>query len=175
MKLTWSQDTNRAKLRNKLMRILTIRPGWCVFLLLILFETYKWPAHRPIHSLCKLLQLESLTMQQRYAGVLLYPNPQPRFNEVERRVYWFHLVRLSVCGQNRVRSVSSTIHTCRIHFIVPHLIRQLKKGVSRVMFVSQLKKIEILANSLNWVMGMCMGNHEAAGLPSERRRSSCFS
>ena len=24
-------------------------------------------------------------------------------------VYWFHLVRLSVCGQNRVRSVSSTI------------------------------------------------------------------
>ena len=33
----------------------------------------------------------------------------PRFNEVERGVYWFHLVRLSVCGQNRVRSVSSTI------------------------------------------------------------------
>ena len=33
----------------------------------------------------------------------------PRFNEVERGVYWYHLVRLSVCGQNRVRSVSSTI------------------------------------------------------------------
>ena len=33
----------------------------------------------------------------------------PRFNEVERGLYWFHLVRLSVCGQNRVRSVSSTI------------------------------------------------------------------
>ena len=33
----------------------------------------------------------------------------PRFNEVERGVYWFHLVRLSVCWQNRVRSVSSTI------------------------------------------------------------------
>ena len=33
----------------------------------------------------------------------------PHFNEVERGVYWFHLVRLSVCGQNRVRSVSSTI------------------------------------------------------------------
>ena len=35
----------------------------------------------------------------------------PRFNKVERGVYWFHLVRLSVsvCGQNRVHSVSSTI------------------------------------------------------------------
>ena len=33
----------------------------------------------------------------------------PRFNEVERGVYWYHLVRLSVCGQHRVRSVSSTI------------------------------------------------------------------
>ena len=32
-----------------------------------------------------------------------------RFNEVERGVYWFRLVRLSVCGQNHVRSVSSTI------------------------------------------------------------------
>ena len=33
----------------------------------------------------------------------------PRFNKVERGVYWFYLVRLSVCGQNCVRSVSSTI------------------------------------------------------------------
>ena len=33
----------------------------------------------------------------------------PRFNEVERGVYWFHLVLLSICPQNRVCSVSSTI------------------------------------------------------------------
>ena len=33
----------------------------------------------------------------------------PHFSEVERGVYWFHLVCLSVCGQNCVRSVSSTI------------------------------------------------------------------
>ena len=33
----------------------------------------------------------------------------PHFNKVERGVYWFHLVRLSVCPQNCVRSVSSTI------------------------------------------------------------------
>ena len=31
-------------------------------------------------------------------------------------VYWFHLVRLSVCGQNRVRSVSSTILARSISF-----------------------------------------------------------
>ena len=38
----------------------------------------------------------------------------PRFNEVERGVYWYHLFRLSVCGQNRVRSVSSTMKFWRI-------------------------------------------------------------
>ena len=37
------------------------------------------------------------------------PGYTPRFNEVDRGVYWYHLVRLSVCGQNRVRSVYSTI------------------------------------------------------------------
>ena len=44
-------------------------------------------------------------------------NYTPRFNEVERGLYWFHLVHqsvhpsvhLSVCGQNCVHSVSSTI------------------------------------------------------------------
>ena len=36
---------------------------------------------------------------------LLYPPLQRSW----KGVYWFHLVRLSVCGQNRVRSVSSTI------------------------------------------------------------------
>ena len=41
----------------------------------------------------------------------------PLFNEVERGVYWFHLVRLSVCGQNRVRSVSSTILVGSISYL----------------------------------------------------------
>ena len=41
----------------------------------------------------------------------------PRFNEVERGVYWFHLVRLSVCGQNRVRYVSSTIFVGSISYL----------------------------------------------------------
>ena len=45
--------------------------------------------------------------------VFLYP----LFNEVERGVYWYHLVRLYVCGQNRVRSVSSTILIGSISFL----------------------------------------------------------
>ena len=32
-------------------------------------------------------------------------------------VYWFHLVRLSICGQNRVRSVSSTILAWSISYL----------------------------------------------------------
>ena len=40
----------------------------------------------------------------------------PRFNEVKREVYWFHLVRLSVRPS-----------VCRIHFIFAHLIKQLQK------------------------------------------------
>ena len=36
-------------------------------------------------------------------------NYTPRFNEVERGVYWFLSICPSICRQNRVRSVSSTI------------------------------------------------------------------
>ena len=38
-----------------------------------------------------------------------FSNYTPGFNEVERGVYWFHVVCPSVRGQNRVCSVSSTI------------------------------------------------------------------
>ena len=55
----------------------------------------------------------------------------PRFNEVERGVYWFHLVRLSVCPSVRLWTESCPLcifnNTCRIHFIFAHLIKQLQK------------------------------------------------
>ena len=41
----------------------------------------------------------------------------PCFNEVEREVYWFHLVRLSVCGLNRVRSVFSLIFAGSVPYL----------------------------------------------------------
>ena len=63
----------------------------------------------------------------------------PRFNKFERGVYWFHLVRLSVCGQNRVRSVSSTIlaHICISY-------QATSEGVLHVRFVLELKNRKFL-------------------------------
>ena len=66
---------------------------------IFLIETAPWCLRGRIQFITSLLA-PSLTPPN-----FLYP----RFNEVERGVYWYHLVRLSVCGQNRVRSVSSTI------------------------------------------------------------------
>ena len=84
-------------------------------------ETIVWPwypyygnsyASKLLSVYCNAL-LDSLIVLSSTSGVFY----TPRFNEVERGVYWFHLVRpsvcpsvrLSVCGQNRVCSVSSTI------------------------------------------------------------------
>ena len=68
----------------------------------------------------------------------------PHFNEVERGVYWFHLVRpsvrLSVCGQNRVSALylqqysSNPFHICTSY-------QATSEGVSRVKFVSKLKNL----------------------------------
>ena len=56
----------------------------------------------------------------------------PRFNEVERGVYWFHFVRPSVspsvCPSVRLWTESCPLHNIsRIHFIFTHLIKQLQK------------------------------------------------
>ena len=54
----------------------------------------------------------------------------PRFNEVDRGVYWYHLVRLSVRPSVRLWTESCPLcifnNTHRIHFIFAHLIKQLK-------------------------------------------------
>ena len=71
----------------------------------------------------------------------------PRFNEVERRVYWFHLVRLSVCGQNRVCSVSSTILIGSISYL--HILSSNFRRCVACNVCSNIKKMEVLANSLN--------------------------
>ena len=53
----------------------------------------------------------------------------PRFNEVERGVYWYHLVRLWT--ESWPLCIFNNIH--RIHFIFAHPIKQLQK-VCRVKF-----------------------------------------
>ena len=50
------------------------------------------------------------------------------FNEVERGVYWFHLVSLSVCPSvDRIVSALYLQQYSSIHFIFAHLIKQLQK------------------------------------------------
>ena len=79
----------------------------------------------------------------------------PRFYEVERGVYWYHLVRLSVrpsvrlsvCGQNRVRSVSSTILIGSISYL--HILSSNFRRCVACNARFKIKKFEILANFLN--------------------------
>ena len=106
---------------------------------------------------------------------LLYPP----LNEIEGGYTGFTLsvypfVRLSDCGQNLVRSVSSTILAGSISYL--HISSSnFRKCVACVKFVSKLKKIEVLANSLNLSLSLClvstweptwnnsMGNHSWGG------------
>ena len=82
-------------------------------------------------------------------GCVAY-NYTPRFNEVERGVYWYHLVRLSVClSVDRIVSAlylqqysSDPFHICISY-------QATSEGVSRVMPVSKFKNFEVLANLLN--------------------------
>ena len=73
----------------------------------------------------------------------------PRFNEVERGVYWYHLVRLSVCGQNRVRSVSSTILIGSISYL--HILSSNIRECVACNARFKIQKFEILANFLKFV------------------------
>ena len=112
--------------------------------------------------------------------LLLYPP----FNEVERGVYWFHLVclsvclsigtyaHLSVCRQNRFCSVSSTILTGSISFLHILASNSRKCVMSKVYF--KVLRFEVLTNSLDFKVWLChvftwypiliisMGNHAAA-------------
>ena len=75
----------------------------------------------------------------------------PRFNEVDRGVYWYHLVRLSVCGQNRVRSVSSTI------------------------LIGSISYLHILSSNFRRCVACNAHFKIKKSVSSERRRSSCSS
>ena len=69
----------------------------------------------------------------------------PHFNEVERGVYLFHLVRLSVCGQNRVRSVSITIFVRSISYL--HILSSNFRRCVACNVCLKVQKFEILVNS----------------------------
>ena len=64
----------------------------------------------------------------------------PRFNEVDRGVYWYHLVRLSVCPS--VDRIVSALYLQQYSLDPFHICTSYQatsEGVSRVMRVSKLK------------------------------------
>ena len=103
-------------------------------------------------------------------------NYTPRFNEVDRGVYWYHLgrlsvcpsVHLSVCGQNRVRSVSSTILIRSISYL--HILSLKFWRIFKICnFDFVIFWLWIQYDSMVWVI------MRRRGVSSERRRSSCSS
>ena len=80
----------------------------------------------------------------RHGGMLTYYTP--RFNEVGG-IPVFHLVRLFVCGQNRVRSVSSTILIGSISYL--HILSSNFRRCVTCNDCFKIQKFKILANSLN--------------------------
>ena len=77
------------------------------------------------------------------AYALLLRHYTTRFNEVERGVYWYHLVRLSVCPSvDRIVSAlylqqysSDPFHICTSYLAT-------SEGVSRVMPISKFKHLK---------------------------------
>ena len=120
----------------------------------------------------------------------------PRFNEVERGVYWYHLVRLSVCPSVRLSvcpSVDRIVSALYLQqyssdpFHICTSYQATSEGVSHVMPVSIFKNLKfwriflicnfdfvffwlgIQCDSMVWVI------MRRRGISSERRRSSCSS
>ena len=91
-------------------------------------------------------QLSWWSVWQWFPGIengRLYPSLQRRWKGGN----WFHLVRLSVCGQNRVRSVSSTILIGSISYL--HILSSNFRRCVACNGCFKIQKFEILANSLN--------------------------
>ena len=88
--------------------------------------------------------------------MLLYPRPMKL-----KGVYWFHAVRLSVCGENGVQSVSSTILAGFTSYL--HILSNNIRNMSCAKFVSNLKIwssgkffkfVTLILSYFDWVSNM---------------------
>ena len=106
------------------------------------------------------------------------------FNEVERGVYWFHLVRLFLCPSVEIIVCALYLQYSLDPFHICTSYQATSEGVSRVAFGSKFNNLKFwrirsickiwLCLLLTWdsIWLNRMGNHEAVGVSSERRRSS---
>ena len=124
--------------------------------------------------------LNALLMVILISCLMLNFDYNPRFNEVERGVYWYHLVRLSVCLSVRLSvrpSVDRIVSALYLQqyssdpFHICTSYQATSEGVSRAMPVSKFNMIPIWIqyDSMVWVI------MRRWGVSSERRRSSCSS
>ena len=109
------------------------------------FESNLSKITRPVAAIKSLRFALFFTVQQDRHNKSFYYTP--RFNEVERGVYWYHLVRLSVCGQNHVCSVSSTILIGSISYL--HILSSNFRRCVVCNARFKIQNFEILANFLN--------------------------
>ena len=72
----------------------------------------------------------------------------PPLNESWRGVYWFHVIRPSVCGQNRVRSVTSTILAGSISYL--HILSSTFRRCVAYKVCCKIPNFECLANF--WIL-----------------------
>ena len=119
-----------------------------------IYTSVSWFVGMKLRFIAERLEL-SWCHHWQHHRLLLYP----RFNKVERVVYWFHLVclsvclsvhpfvHLSICGQNHVRSVSSTILVGSISYL--HILSNNFRRCVTCNVCVKIQKFEILANSLN--------------------------
>ena len=103
----------------------------------------------------------------------------PTSTKLNGGIYWFHLVRLSVCGQNRVHSVSSTILVRSISYlqILSSNFRRcvMCKVCSKIWNFGKFFKFVALTLS-SFDLGSIMTQWVLMrGVSPERRLSSCSS
>ena len=165
-KVTWAPSEYQAGLSRFGINIIRIRRSWDVCCLQISNESQAaicscddrqtglrlWRNSSGPRT-AYMRQWTNSTLSQAMACRLLGAKPltepmltyyTPRFNEVERGVYWYHLVRLVVCGQNRVRSVSSTILIGYISYL--HILSSNFRRCVACNARFKIQTFEILAN-----------------------------
>ena len=121
---------------------------YCISPLVLFKLTFKQPVTKNYVA-----RMQFLVAQQYMAMDFLYPPLQRSW----KGVYWYHLVRLSICPSVRLWTESCPLcifnNTHRIHFIFAHLIKQLQK-VCHVYYI--IPGYEIVGFACVW---SCVHDH----------------
>ena len=96
------------------------------------------PISKPTFSACK-----KIFCPPKLTKSIIIPTASTKL----KGAYWFHLARLSICGRNGVRHVSSTILIAPISYL--HILSSNFRRCVACIVCFTIKKFKILANSLN--------------------------